>query len=418
MKKLLLISAVLSGLAAFPVAGPAQVKVRERAFEFGLGGALMNYTRTYVSDFHPQSDGSYLFDLKNKLVYGGADLSLAYGALDWMYFDVRGTVGMARYAEKGQDKQGFSLLAGPGIQLRPFTRSEWIQPFIRLGINYFTKNFTTTYFGTFAHDPTGKATWQAEDAWNKGRTEDLNQAMPVSFGAGVVGWMGNRVGLRLQAEYFMPFTKDGLRFAQGTAGLVFRFGGNDKYKTLADQYVPEHLSDYEGLFADRLPERVQFVEKRVEVPVEKTVEKIVEKIVEKEVKVEVPSGRTLAEMMDNVDFDFNKSTLTPASQEILNEVANILKQFPDTHFLVAGYTDARGGEDYNLKLSQHRAKAVYQALVERGVQPSMLLYRGFGKRMAMAPASASDEVRRGDRKVVMERITSQELWQYLHEMER
>jgi hypothetical protein len=44
----------------------------------------------------------------------------------------------------------------------------------------------------------------------------------------------------------------------------------------------------------------------------------------------------------------------------------------------------------------------------------MLLFKGFGERTAMAAEDAPDEVRRGDRKVVLERITSVELWNYLN----
>ena len=120
-------------------------------------------------------------------------------------------------------------------------------------------------------------------------------------------------------------------------------------------------------------------------------------------------------MMDNVNFDFDKATITADSQFTLDEIANTLAQFPDTRFLVAGYTDAKGTVEYNEELSRARAKAVYEALLLRGIPTSRLCYRGFGKRVALVPESASDEQRRGDRKVVIERVTSESLWNYLNQ---
>ena len=151
------------------------------------------------------------------------------------------------------------------------------------------------------------------------------------------------------------------------------------------------------------------------------VEKVVEKEVVREVPVEkvkevikeVPYEMTLAELMDNVTFDFDKADITPGSMSVLDEVAKVVTRFPDRHFLICGHTDAKGDTAYNEKLSLARAKAVYDELVRRGVPDSMLCYRGFGKRTALVPSSADDDIRRGDRKVVIEQVTWEPLWNYL-----
>ena len=133
----------------------------------------------------------------------------------------------------------------------------------------------------------------------------------------------------------------------------------------------------------------------------------------REVVKEVPVEMTIAEMMDNVNFDFDKATITEDSRAILDEIADVLKRFPDEKFLVAGYTDSKGTDAYNDVLSEARANAVRNALIDRGVPASRLVSRGFGKRVAIVSSSASDEARRGDRKVVIERVTSELLWNYL-----
>lgn len=397
-----MVAALAAAVLLCPATGLSQGRTTPREWEFGLGGAAVNITRTTVSNFHQTAGGDYIFDLEEKMLYGGAEIYSALELKRWLFADLRGTIGLARYVEAESERQGYSLMVSPGIQFRPFVRSEWIQPYLRLGVNYFHKNFPTAYFGQFQGDVTKEALWKAEDAWNKGYTFDTDTFFPVSVGIGVIGWMSNRMGVHVQGQYHRSLGTDGINFAQASAGIVLRFGGGDKHKASADRYVSGHLDDYSSLFPSRV------VEKEVvrEVPVE----------VVREVVKEVPSEKTLAEMMDNVNFDFDKSTLTAESQSVLDDVANTLARFPDTHFLVAGYTDAKGSDEYNEELSLARAKAVYDALLLRGVPAGRLCYRGFGKRVALVPEAASDEQRRGDRKVVIERVTSESLWNYLNQL--
>ena len=357
--------------------------------EFGLGGTAINHTRTVVSDFHQTSGGDYVFNLEEKHLYGGVSLYSAYELKEWLYADLQGTLGLARYYDSGALKRGLSVLAGPGIQFRPFVKSEWLQPYLRLGVSYYHKSFPAYYFGQFNGDVTKEAIWKAEDSWNKGSTFDTNTYFPITAGIGLVGWLGDKVGVKIGGDYMRSLGSKGANFAMGTAGLVFRLGGKTKKKS------PE--------------------------VVEKIVEKVVEKDVVREVPVEivkevpkiVHSEKTLAELMDNVTFDFDKAVLTEESQPVLDEVAKIIREFGDCRFLVSGHTDARGTDAYNDRLSEARAKAVYEALLDRGVPESMLCFRGFGKRSAIVPAAADDILRRGDRKVVIERITWEPLWNYL-----
>ena len=369
----------------------AHAQDKGRAFEFGLGGSAFNHTRTMVSDFHLTRRGDYVFTLEEKLLYGGVNLYAARELKSWLYLDLQGNMGIARYYDSGGAWRGMSFLAGPGVQLRPLTGSEWVQPYFRLGLNYYHKDFPTAFFGQFDGDVTKEAIWKAEDAWNKGYTFDTDSFLPVSTGIGMIGWLGNKVGIRLEGDCLHSFGSKGTNFAQGTLGLVFRLGGSDKRR---QQPGPE-----------RIVERV--VEKEVikEVPVE-TVREVVR---------EVPCESTLARLMDNVTFDFDKADLDPSSEAVLDEVARVIGMFPEDRFLVAGHTDAKGDDAYNEKLSVARAKAVYDALLKRGVPESRLCYRGFGKRTALIPAGEGDSTRRGDRKVVIERVTMDPLWKYLKE---
>ncbi|MBQ6254861.1 MAG: OmpA family protein [Bacteroidales bacterium] len=388
--KNILILATLS--VAFLCPFRAYSQDRPRAVELGLGGSAINHTRTVVSNFHQTASGNYVFSLEQKQFYGGVNLYSAFELKDWLYLDLQGTFGSATYYDAGERKRGFSFMAGPGVQFRPFTWSEWVSPFLRLGVNYYRKNFPTCYFGRFEGDVTKESEWRAEDAWNKGFTFDTRSYVPLTAGVGLVGWLGDRIGVKIEGDYMRSLGVKGANFAMGTAGLVYRIGGKSKRPLTEPARVVEKV-----------------VEKEVvrEVPVEKVKEVV------KEIVKEVPFEKTLAELMDNVTFDFDKADITPGSEAVLDEVAKVILMFPESRFLICGHTDAKGDERYNERLSEARAKAVRDALVERGVPESMLCHRGFGKRAALVPRDADDELRRGDRKVVIEPVTWEPLWKYL-----
>ena len=386
MKEKLILMA-LSILLLSP--GRAYSQDKPHPFELGFGGSAINHTRTMVSDFHRTGGGDYVFTLEEKLFNGGAGLYGAYGINPWLFLDFQGTLGLARYHDSGSMKQGRSVMIGPGIQFRPPVGKGWVEPYLRLGVNYYHKDFPTLYIGNFEGDITKEAQWKAEDSWNKGYTFDSESYLPVSAGIGIIGWLNDKVGIRIEGDYLRSLGSKGANFAQGSVGLVFNLGGSRRQPSTIE--------------TERIVEKI--VEKEVvkEVPVEKL----------KEIYKEIPCDRTLASLMENVNFDFDKADITAESESILDEVARILASFPDEKYLVSGYTDARGSDSYNDKLSKERAKAVYNALLSRGVPESRLCYRGFGKRTAVVPGSAEDDVRRGDRKVVLERVTWDPLWQYL-----
>lgn len=68
-----------------------------------------------------------------------------------------------------------------------------------------------------------------------------------------------------------------------------------------------------------------------------------------------------------VYFDTNKSNINTKSQETLDKLAKVFMEFADTKILVVGHTDSSGKDDYNLMLSEKRAKAVTSYLVSDGI---------------------------------------------------
>lgn len=76
--------------------------------------------------------------------------------------------------------------------------------------------------------------------------------------------------------------------------------------------------------------------------------------------------------LKGVNFDFDKSNLRPDAVAILSEATEILKRYPDLRVEVAGHTDLCGKDDYNQKLSERRATAVYNYLTQNGVDAGRL----------------------------------------------
>ena len=95
--------------------------------------------------------------------------------------------------------------------------------------------------------------------------------------------------------------------------------------------------------------------------------------------------------LKGVNFDFDKATLRPDAVAILSEAAEILKRYPDLRVEVAGHTDSKGTDAYNQKLSERRAKAVYDYLTGQGVAASRLTGpTGYGEARPIAPNTNAD----------------------------
>lgn len=105
---------------------------------------------------------------------------------------------------------------------------------------------------------------------------------------------------------------------------------------------------------------------------------------------------------DNITFETNSATLTPASMEQVQNIVAILKAYPGAKIKIGGYTDKTGNDAANLKLSQQRADAVMNAIKNAGANGAQLVgAEGYGSQFAKAPASASDEERRKDRRIAV-----------------
>jgi outer membrane protein OmpA-like peptidoglycan-associated protein/tetratricopeptide (TPR) repeat protein len=82
--------------------------------------------------------------------------------------------------------------------------------------------------------------------------------------------------------------------------------------------------------------------------------------------------------LENVFFETDSYTLDPRSKVELKEVVEFLDKNPEVRIMLEGHTDNVGSQDYNLELSENRARSVYHYLVSQGVDEERLEYEGYG----------------------------------------
>lgn len=108
-------------------------------------------------------------------------------------------------------------------------------------------------------------------------------------------------------------------------------------------------------------------------------------------------------VLRGVNFGSWSSELNGEAMAVLNELADALIANPDVHIRVNGHTDSTGTRGENLRLSQERADAVMEYLIERGVTADRLEAQGFGPDMPIA-TNETAEGRQENRRVELERI--------------
>jgi len=99
-----------------------------------------------------------------------------------------------------------------------------------------------------------------------------------------------------------------------------------------------------------------------------------------------------------VFFDFGKSSLSPSSYPELNRAVRLMKAVPSMQVEIAGYTDNIGSDDVNMRLSQQRANAVRDYIIQQGIDSGRVSAKGYGKDSPIADNS-TDEGRAENRRV-------------------
>ncbi len=107
-----------------------------------------------------------------------------------------------------------------------------------------------------------------------------------------------------------------------------------------------------------------------------------------------------AVILQNIQFEFDKSDLTADSQTGIEILTKFLQRNPNLRVELAGHTDNVGSDSHNQKLSYERAEAVRKALIANGIEASRLSAKGYGATKPLVP-NDSEEHRALNRRTEM-----------------
>lgn len=122
-----------------------------------------------------------------------------------------------------------------------------------------------------------------------------------------------------------------------------------------------------------------------------------------EVSVSQPENNEIKVSISDILFDVGSYNIKPRYREMLESLAKVLNQYSEVDIVVEGHTDNTGSREFNLVLSENRARAVANVLIQSGIKPDKVSYRGYGPDKPIVP-NTSDENRAKNRRVEIKLI--------------
>ena len=263
------------------------------------------------------------------------------------------------------------------------TESGWFDPYIKVGGGY------TAY---------------------ESRFDDKEGGFKALAGGGINFWFTDHLGVNLQTGYHHGFQKNGTDYFQHSAGIVIKFGSKDTDK----DGIPDNkdacpevagLKEFNGCpdtDGDGVPDKDDKCPD-VAGPAENGgcpwPDTDGDGVLDKDdlcPEVAGPASnngcpepndddqKRLNQYAKTILFDTGKATIKFESAEILNQIINVLKKFPNSRFRIEGHTDSTGKKAKNIELSQNRADAVKIYLIQGGIASERLESKGYGPEKPIA----------------------------------
>ena len=290
------------------------------------------------------------------------------------------------------------------------TESGWFDPYIKVGGGY------TAY---------------------ESRFDDKEGGFKALAGGGINFWFTDHLGVNLQTGYHHGFQKNGTDYFQHSAGIVIKFGSKDTDK----DGIPDNkdacpevagLKEFNGCpdtDGDGIPDKDDACPEvagpkefngcpdtdgdgiadkddkcpDVAGPAENSgcpwPDTDGDGVLDKDdlcPEVAGPASnkgcpepndddqKRLNQYAKTILFDTGKATIKFESAEILNQIINVLKKFPNSRFRIEGHTDSTGKKAKNIELSQNRADAVKIYLIQGGIASDRLESKGYGPEKPIA----------------------------------
>lgn len=323
---------------------------------------ILNDTVTAVGHPAVSPDGRYL--------YFTSDMPGGYGGLDIWRINL-------------QERGGSLENLGPQIN----TRGNETFPYVR--------NDSTLYFSSDGHSGFGgldifkaqlNSTGDRWSIYNMGQPiNSTGDDFGITFGPGESGFMSSNRGDARGYDHIYFFILPDLKISiagwvvdkddEPVPNAVIRIVGNDgsNQKEVARDDGSFRFNLQRGVkyvmmagAKGYLNQKVEFESDSAEEDAEYGMDFIL-------ASISKPS------VVENIFYDFDKATLRPESKEALDELATMLEDNPNVSIEMSAHTDRKGSEEYNLDLSDRRAKSVVDYLVDKSINPSRLTWTGYGK---------------------------------------
>ena len=111
--------------------------------------------------------------------------------------------------------------------------------------------------------------------------------------------------------------------------------------------------------------------------------------------------------IDNIYYDLDSYVLREESKPSLDKLVKILEDTPDAFVQINSHTDERGKHEYNITLSDNRAKSVVEYLVSKGISPTRLTSKGFGFTQPVVKSAKTEEEHQQNRRTAFQVVQEQ-----------
>lgn len=115
-------------------------------------------------------------------------------------------------------------------------------------------------------------------------------------------------------------------------------------------------------------------------------------------KVETNEDEISVVLNNDILFQYGKTDLSKNSKQTLDKAVELLNQTPNRRLVIEGHTDSAGSDEFNLELSEKRAKAVYDYMMKQGLNIKEVTYKGHGEARPIADNNTK-EGRQANRRV-------------------
>lgn len=258
----------------------------------------------------------------------------------------------------------------------------------------YVRSDSVLYFASNGHAGLGgldifKATFTASGGWN---IENMGWPMNssyddfgITFGEGESGFFSSNRNDARGYDHIYSFVKPELKITisgyvldrdeEPVPNAVIRIVGDDGSNQKA-------IGKSDGTFQFNLQRGVKYVMMAGAKGYMNGKQEFVSDMAEEDAEYAVDfilAAMTKPQVIENIFYDFDKASLRAESKAALDSMVTILKDNPQIVIEMASHTDRWGSNEYNLKLSDRRAKSVVDYLIAAGVDASRLRPKGYGK---------------------------------------